>query len=206
MENDNWLKWAVELQALAQAGLAYTENRFDIERFERIREIAAEMLTQPSGLPLETVKNLFCGERFYPTPKIACRAAVIENGKILMVREKSDGGWSLPGGWVDVDQSVGSNLVKEVREEAGMDVVVERVIAIQDHRKRGHEKHALGIMNVFALCRRIGGSFQPNDETDACGFFGPDELPPLSIKRTNEEQLQMCFAAYNDPNWKVELD
>jgi len=206
MGNDNWLKWAMELQALAQAGLAYTKSQYDVERFERIREIAAEMLVEPSGLPLETVKDLFCGEKFYPTPKIACRAAIIEDGKIMMVRETGDGGWCLPGGWVDVDQSVGSNIVKEVREEAGMDVVVERVIAVQDHRKRGHEKYALGIMNVFALCRRTGGEFKPNTETDACGFFSMDDLPPLSLKRTNPEQLQMCFDAYADPNWKVELD
>ena len=203
---DNWLKWAVELQSLAQAGLAYTENQFDKERFERIREIAAEMLTEPTGLPKEKVEDLFCGDHGYPTPKVACRAAVIEDNKILLVREKLDGCWSLPGGWVDADRSVAENIVKEVREEAGFDVTVDRLIAVQDHRKHRNTWTARCIVNFFALCTRQGGGFAANTETDAAEFFDLDHLPPLSVKRTTREQIEMCFAASRNPDWKPILE
>lgn len=201
-EENKLLKWAIELQSLAQAGLAYTENQYDKERFERIREIAAEMLIEPTGLPMEKLTDLFCGDSGYPTPKVACRAAVIESDKILLVRERLDGCWSLPGGWVDADQSVASNILKEVREEAGLEVKIDRLIAIQDHRMHRKTQTARCIVNVFALCSRLGGKFQPNIETDASDFFDIDHLPPLSLKRTNLEQIQMCFDAYRNPNWK----
>ncbi len=205
-KKDKWLSWAVELQSIAQAGLHYAKDKYDIDRFKRVRDIAAEMLTEPSGLPLEEVKNLFCADSGYPTPKVACRAAVIQDNKILLVRETSDGKWCMPGGWVETDKSVGENLVKEVWEEAGMRVEVERVVAVQEHRKHASSPNAIGICNVFALCRYVSGEFVPNLETDACGFFAMDELPPLSIERTNEEQIEMCFQAYADEHWKTILE
>ena len=115
-DKDQWLEWAIRLQSLAQNGLAYSKDVFDIQRFEEIRQIAAEMLVTPSGLPLEKVEELFCNESGYQTPKIDTRAAIIEDGKILLVQE-SDGRWALPGGWCDVDQSVMDNTIKEVKEE-----------------------------------------------------------------------------------------
>ena len=121
-ERPQWLKWAVELQALAQAGLFYGRDKYDRERYQRIRDIAAEMMARETRLPLERVKDLFCGETGYQTPKLDTRAAVFQEGKILLVQEE-DGRWSLPGGWADVDISVGENTVKEVKEEAGLDVV-----------------------------------------------------------------------------------
>lgn len=205
-KKDKWLSWAAELQAIAQAGLHYAKDKYDIDRFNRVREIAAEMLIQPSGLPLETVKDLFCSEKGYPTPKVACRAAVIRDGKILLVRETSDGRWSLPGGWVETSLSVGENIVKEVWEEAGMRVEVEKVVAVEEHRKHVSRPVAVGICNVFALCRYVSGEFVPNLETDACGFFSMDELPPLSVERTNKAQIEMCFRAYADENWKTILE
>ena len=115
---ENWLRWAVELQSLAQAGLAYGKDVYDLERYTRIREIAAEMLVEPSGLPLERVKDLFCRETGYQTPKLDSRAAIFRDGKVLLVQE-NDGRWSLPGGWVEVDLSVGENTVKEPRRRPG---------------------------------------------------------------------------------------
>ena len=111
-QEQKWLDWAVELQALAQAGLYYSKDIYDLERFQRIREIAADMLVSPSGLPAEQVRNLFCGETGYQTPKLDSRAAVFCDDKILLVQEKN-GLWSLPGGWVDTNLSVGENAVKE---------------------------------------------------------------------------------------------
>ena len=128
---EKWLKWAIEIQSLAQAGLAYTNNVYDIERYERLREISAEIISEKSGLSLEKTKDLFCNETGYQTPKIDTRAAIFKDDKILLVHE-NNGTWSLPGGWCDVLESVKSNTVKEVREETGLDAVAKKIIAVQD--------------------------------------------------------------------------
>lgn len=201
----NWLDWAVELQALAQAGLFYSRDIYDIERFQRIREIAARMLVEPSGLPEEAVRDLFCGETGYQTPKLDTRAAVFQDGKILLVQE-NNGLWSLPGGWVDVNLSVGESAVKEVREEAGLDVRADRIIAVQDRKKHNPEIYAYNICKVFILCQLLGGSFQPNSETVDSGYFSMDDLPPLSENKNTKEQIRMCFDAYHAERWDTLFD
>ena len=127
--NEKWLQWAVKLQSIAQAGLFYGKDEFDKERYEQIRNIAAEMISYKSEISEDKVKDLFCSETGYQTPKIDTRAAIFENGKILLVKEK-DGRWSLPGGWADVDISATENVIKEVREEAGLTVTADMVIAV----------------------------------------------------------------------------
>ena len=134
-KNELWLKWAVELQAIAQAGLFYGKDKFDIERYERIRDIASEMVAYKSEISLEKVKDIFAREKGYQTPKIDTRAAIFKDDKILLVHE-ANGTWSLPGGWCDVDISVEENTIKEVKEESGLDVKVKRVIAVQDREKQ----------------------------------------------------------------------
>ena len=116
---EQWLEWAIELQSLAQAGLTYGKDIFDRERYERIREISAEIMAYKTDIPVQKVKDLFCNETGYQTPKLDTRAAIFQNGKILLVKENS-GKWSLPGGWVDVNVSVKENTIKEVKEEAGL--------------------------------------------------------------------------------------
>ena len=143
-QRPQWLKWAVELQALAQAGLYYGHDKYDFERYERVREIAAEMAAERTDLPLEKVKELFCNETGYQTPKLDTRAAIFQGEKILLVQE-NDLRWSLPGGWADVDISVGENTVKEVREEAGLEAATRLVIAIQDRNKHNLPLSAFGI-------------------------------------------------------------
>ena len=118
--NDKWLDLAIRIQSLAQSGLAYCRDPYDKERYEELRSISAEMLADRTGLPVGHVRDVFCCETGYQTPKVDTRAAIIENGKILLVHEKN-GTWALPGGWCDVDQSVASNALKEVKEEAGLD-------------------------------------------------------------------------------------
>jgi len=203
--NEQWLKWAVELQSLAQAGLHYSRDDFDIERFERIREISAEMISYKTDIPLEKVKDLFCSDTGYQTPKIETRAAIFENGKILLVRER-DGRWSLPGGWVDVNVSVKENTIKEVKEEAGLDVTTDLVIAVQDREKHNLPVYAYKVCKVFVLCTAIGGSFKENIETIESGYFALDELPPLALEKNNREQIEMCFAAHSSDNWKTLID
>ena len=204
-QNKNWLDWAVELQALAQAGLFYSKDIYDIERFQRIREIAAEMLTQPSGLPVERVRDLFCGETGYQTPKLDTRAAVFQHDRILLVQE-NNGLWSLPGGWVDVDLSIGENTIKEVKEESGLDVCAKSIIAIQDRKKHNPEIYAYNICKVFVLCDLLGGEFRENSETIAMGYFSMEELPALSENKTTAEQIRMCFDAYHAEHWETVFD
>ncbi len=204
--NGKLLDWAVELQALAQAGLYYSRDRFDIERFERIRDIAAEMLSEKSGLPIEHVRELFCGETGYQTPKLDTRAAIFDGaGRILLVHERG-GKWSLPGGWVDVNTSVGESAVKEVREEAGLDAVVQRVIAVQDRERHNAPRYAYKVCKVFVLCTVTDGRFRENSETTESAYFPPDALPELAMEKNTPEQVQMCFDAYSDPDWKTVLE
>ncbi len=204
-KKEKWLDMAIELQGLAQAGLAYTDNVYDIERYERIRDISAEMIAMNCDLPKETVKSLFCSESGYQTPKLDTRAVIFKDGKILLVREKS-GRWSLPGGWVDVDLSVGENAVKEVREEAGLDVTCDRIIAVQDRKKHNLPVYAHNICKIFFLCSIVGGEFRENSETTESRYFGEDELPELSEEKNNAEQIKMCFEAYRSEDWTVRFD
>ena len=164
-----WLEWAKELQFIAQAGLTYTKDPFDKERFERVREIAAEIISLQGRLPLAQVKDLFCNETGFQTPKLDTRAAIFKDDKILLV-EENDGTWSLPGGWVDVMETVKSNTVKEVKEEAGLDVEAVRVIALHDRNLHNQPPYAYNVCKVFVLCEVKGGCFHPNIETVGSGY------------------------------------
>ena len=203
---EKWLHWAIEIQSLAQAGLAYTNNVYDIERYERLREIAAEMINEKSDIPLDKVKDLFCCETGYQTPKLDTRAAIFKNGKILLVHE-NNGTWSLPGGWCDVLESVESNTLKEVREETGLETRAVRLISVQDRNKHNTPIYAYGICKVFILCRVCGGKFEKNIETTEIKYFSPDELPEnLAEEKTTKEQILMCFKAQSDDNFQPFFD
>lgn len=204
-KNEKWLEWAIELQSLAQAGLFYGKDPFDMERYERIRAIAAEMISYKTEIPEEKVKNLFCNEIGYQTPKLDTRAAVFQDGRILLVKE-NNGTWSLPGGWVDVQVSVMENVIKEVREEAGLEVTADLVIAVQDREKHNLPVYAYRVCKIFVLCSVVGGAFEPNIETVESRYFGIDELPALAEEKNNEEQVRMCFEAYHTENWKTLID
>ena len=204
--NEIWLSWVVELQSLAQAGLHYSKDPFDAERFARVREIAAEMLHEKSDIPMEKVRELFCNETGYQTPKLDTRAAIFRDDKILLVRERRTGNWSLPGGWVDVNLSVMESAVKEVREEAGLDVSADLLIAVQDREKHNLPVYAWKVCKVFLLCTARGGQFSPNTETTESGYFPLDALPPLSMEKNTPEQIAMCFDACRAEHWKTRFD
>lgn len=199
MSGNKWLDFAIELQSIAQAGLTYCKDIFCTERYERIREISAQMISEISDVPTEKVKELFCNETGYQTPKIDTRAAIFKDGKILLVHE-SNGKWSLPGGWCDVNVSVGENTVKEVKEEAGLDVVPEKIVAVQDRAKHNLPLYAYGVCKIFVQCTLIGGEFEENSETTGFDWFFPDNLPQLAEEKNNEDQIRMCFRAFNDKN------
>jgi len=204
-KNAQWLSWAVELQALAQAGLQYGKDIYDLERYTRIREISAEMVSVGSGLPKETVTDLFCCETGYQTPKLDTRAAIFREDNILLVKE-NNGKWSLPGGWVDVNISVMENTIKEVREEAGLEVTADRIIAVQDREKHNSPVYAHKICKIFVLCTVLGGHFQPNSETTESDYFALDDLPPLATEKNTEAQIKMCFDAYHAEHWETLFD
>ena len=143
--NDKWLEFAIRIQSIAQAGLQYGKDRFDKERYEELRLIAAEMMSLKTDIPVEKVRDLFCNEEGYQTPKVDTRAALFIDGKILLVHE-NNGTWSLPGGWCDVDQSAASNSVKEVYEETGLTVQPEKIIAVQDWRKHNVLNYAYRVI------------------------------------------------------------
>lgn len=203
---EKWLKWAIEIQSLAQAGLTYTDNVYDIERYERLREIAAEIIEEKSNISLEKVKDLFCNENGYQTPKIDTRAAIFKDDKILLTHE-NNGTWSLPGGWCDVLESVASNTIKEVKEETGLDVETIKIIAVQDRNKHNKPIYAYGVCKIFVLCNVIGGEFIENIETTGIKYFSLDEIPNnLAEEKTNNEQIEMCFKAYKDEKWQTQFD
>ena len=205
-EKKKWLDWAIEIQSLAQAGMTYGHDVYDMERYERLREISAEMLSYKTDIPVEKVKDLFCNETGYQTPKVDTRAAIFEDGKILLVHEKN-GTWSLPGGWCDVNQSVAENTIKETLEEAGLHVKADRMIAVQDRNKHNLPIYVYGVCKIFVMCEIIGGEFKENIETTEMKYFALDELPEnFANEKCTKEQVEMCFGAKDDDNWQVQFD
>lgn len=206
-KNDVWKKWAQELQFLSQCSLAYSKDKFDRERSERIREIACEMLSYKYDIPIEKVKIDFAGELGYQTPKVETRAAVIKDNKILLVKEQFDGKWALPGGYQDVNMSIKENAIKEASEEAGAVVNPVKIIAVLDYNRHHNVNFPFGMVKVFVLCEYVSHSFVENTETLGAEFYSLDELPELSTTRTTKKQLEMCFDCYNNiENWETIFD
>ncbi|MEG1186145.1 MAG: NUDIX domain-containing protein, partial [Eubacterium sp.] len=167
--------------------------------------IAIEILAVQSPLPISKLRTLFADETGYPTPKLDTRAAVFVEDKILLVQEKNER-WSLPGGWVDFDQSIKENTIKETLEETGLTVEPVKVIAIQDRNKHNLPRYAYSVCKVFVECQLIGGSFIENVETLQIGWFTKDQLPPLAEAKNTQTQIDLCFAAHETLNWQVFFD
>lgn len=203
---NSWMDLAMRVQSIAQAGLAYGKNEYDLERYEELRDIAAQMVAINTDIPVEIVKMHFCNEDGYQTPKVDTRAVIFQDGKILLVHEKN-GTWALSGGWCDVDQSIASNIEKETKEEAGLEVKADQVIAVQDWRKHNKCNLPYGVVKIFVQCNVIGGNFQENIETTESKYFTKEELPEnLAVEKVTKEQIRMCFEAYESDSWKTLLD
>ncbi len=206
IEKEQWLKWAIELQSLSQSALYWCKDPYDTERFRRIREISAEMMAAKTGLNLDKVKDLFCSETGYQTPKIDTRAAIIQDGKILLVQEKN-GKWAMPGDWCDVDQTPADNTVKEAREEAGMNVRVTRLVSVEDQDRHNFPPNAYKIIKLMFLCEPLDGAFVPNPETVASGWFDENALPePMANEKCTAEQVRLCFEASRAAHWEARFD
>jgi ADP-ribose pyrophosphatase YjhB (NUDIX family) len=194
MEN-KWLGWAKQLQSIAQAGLTFGADRYDLDRYEQIRTISIEILHEYTDIDQKKIRELFASETGYQTPKVDIRAAVFKDDKILMVREKSDGAWSLPGGWADVNSSVSESVKRECLEEAGAVVRPKRIIAVHLANKHNNPLFPFTIYKIFVECELVENSFKENTETLDAGFFEYDKLPELSFHRNTPDQISMCFEA-----------
>ncbi|MBT2733458.1 NUDIX hydrolase [Bacillus sp. ISL-7] len=201
-----WLEWAKQLQSIAQAGLTYSKDVYDLERFELIRNISVEILTQYTNVDHKVIKELFANETGYATPKVDIRAVVFRDNKILMVRENDGGGWSLPGGWGDIGLTPGEVAIKEVKEESGFDVKTIKLIAVMDKKCHPHPPSPYHVYKMFIQCEVIGGHPKEGIETSAVQFFPENELPSLSIDRNTESQINLVFKHLHNPQDPVYFD
>jgi ADP-ribose pyrophosphatase YjhB (NUDIX family) len=187
-----------EIQALAQTGLEYTKDPYDQERYSRLREIGFQLMAQSGGVSLDRVRDFFVPESGYATPKIDLRACVVHDDRVLLVRERSDGKWTLPGGWADQNESPSQGIVREVKEESGYDIRVEALYAVRDRDRHEYvPRYPVSIYKLFFTASLVGGAPRSSTEVSEVGFFDPDNLPPLSESRILLEDVTngMRFAA-----------
>jgi ADP-ribose pyrophosphatase YjhB (NUDIX family) len=201
-----WLDWARRLSALAQTGLTFAEDPYDIERYTAIRTIAAEMIAHRAGLDADRVLDLLAGDVEYATPKIDVRGVVFRDGKILLVQERSDGLWTLPGGWADVGDSPADAVVREIQEESGFETRATKLLALLDRNRHGHPPHVNHIYKVFLRCEIVGGSPTTSHEIQGVGFFAEDEIPDLSLTRNVPTQIARMFEHYRQPGLPTDFD
>jgi ADP-ribose pyrophosphatase YjhB (NUDIX family) len=194
-----WLEMAKRMQALAQSGLEYSDNKYDRDRYQQMRQLSLEIMHDFTELRMDKLVGVFASESGYQTPKVDVRGVVFRGDQILMVRETIDGNWSLPGGWADVGLTPSEVAIKEVQEESGLEVVPERLLAVLDKKRHNHPPDMFHIYKIFILCRETGGELKGGMETSETGFFGPDKFPPLSVPRITTEQISLMYEYKNDP-------
>ena len=204
--NPKWLEWAQQLQALSQTGLAFSTNPFDLQRYTEIQHIAAEILSSYTQEDLATVLGIFQNQTGYATPKVDSRGVIFQNGQILLVKELSDGGWTLPGGWVDVNESPSQAVEREVREEAGYIVKARKLLALYDRNKHGHPPYPFHAYKLFFQCELLEKTEADPTETADASFYSEDGIPPLSIMRVTNEEISRMFEHYRHPDWPTDFD
>ncbi len=205
MTDSPLLSWINRLAAIAQSGLAFSPNEFDRQRYDQIRSIAAEMAAWPDG-DIESVEAVFSSASGYATPKVICRAAVIQDGQILMVKETADGKWTLPGGWIDIGESPATAAEREVFEESGYHVRVRKLAAVYDKLRHDHPPVPHHAYLLFFLCELVGGEPRGSVETSEVGWFDPGSLPELSVNRATEMQVKRMFDHHADPSMPTDFD
>jgi ADP-ribose pyrophosphatase YjhB (NUDIX family) len=207
MKNPPSLTWAQRLQAIAQTGLTYAKDPFDIERYMQVRQIAAEILSAGAGAPdTDALVQLFQGNVGYATPKVDVRAAVFDGDRILLVRERVDDAWALPGGWADVGDAPSVAAVREVREESGYEVIAKKLAAIYDRNLHGHPPYPFHSYKLYFLCELTGGAPKLSLETTEVEFFREDAIPRLSLPRVTPRIIQHMFEHYRQPELPTSFD
>jgi ADP-ribose pyrophosphatase YjhB (NUDIX family) len=207
MDEPQWLRIARELRAIAQTGLTFTTDRFDRQRYERVRELAASMLAQGSGEQFEVIIEILREGWGYATPKVDVRGAAFVDGRVLLVREISDGHWTLPGGWADVNQSAAECVVREIAEESGFLARARKLAAVRDYQRSGHPPRNIdSIYKMFFICEITGGAARASVETSEVAFFARDALPSLSLGRTTAAQIDRMFHHAEHPDLATDFD
>jgi ADP-ribose pyrophosphatase YjhB (NUDIX family) len=206
----DWLGWVARLQAIAQAGLELTEGDYDRERYAAVRDLAAEIaaahLELPSPAERLALEELLAGDGGYPTPKVDVRALVRRDREVLLVRERADGRWSLPGGWADVGWAPAAMAEREVAEESGYQVRARRLLALWDRSRHNPGPVPRTVYKVAIACDLVGGSPRPSIETLAVGWFSPDALPELSTGRVTAAQIARLVLLDDHPELPPDLD
>jgi ADP-ribose pyrophosphatase YjhB (NUDIX family) len=207
VDDPQWLSIARELRAIAQTGLAFTADGFDRQRYERVRELAGSMLALGSGADYGVILGILLADKGYATPKVDVRGAAFVDGRVLLVREISDGKWTLPGGWADVNQTAGECVVREIAEESGFEARVLKLAAVHDYQRSNHPgRHIDSIYKMFFICEITGGAARVSDETSEVAFFPRDALPPLSLGRTTAAQIDRMFQHAQRPELSADFD
>jgi ADP-ribose pyrophosphatase YjhB (NUDIX family) len=204
---DRRLERLRRLHALARTGLHFCTDGYDRERYEEIERIAAELLAAGEPAASDRLLALWQGERGYVTPKIEVRAAVFDDeGRVLLVQERVDGLWTLPGGWVDVNESPSQSVQKEVEQESGLRVMAAKLAALYDRDRHGHGASLFHSWKAFFLCERVGGELRGSLETTAAVFFPADALPPMSLGRSTPLQVRRMQAHWLDRSLPTDFD
>ncbi len=205
-DEPQWLGVVRELRAIAQTGLAFSTDRFDRQRYERLRELTASLLALKSDADQGVILGLLQQDIGYGTPKVDVRGAAFIDGRILMVREVSDGKWTLPGGWADVNQTAAECVVREIAEESGFEARAVKLAAVRDYQTNNRPGALDSIYKMFFLCEITGGTARPSEETSEVAFFPRDALPPLSVGRSTAVQILRMFEHYEHPELAADFD
>jgi ADP-ribose pyrophosphatase YjhB (NUDIX family) len=200
------LEWARKVQAISQNGLAFTQDPFDRERYLKLQELVAALLAAELRVPPQLALAFWEGERGYATPKVDVRGGVFRGAQVLLVRERSDGRWTLPGGWVDVNDAPSEAVAREICEESGYRARAVKLTSLVDKNRHPHPPGVHHIYKLFFLCELTGGSPATSNETDAVGFFPVDALPELSLGRVLPQQIERLYCHQRDPALPTDFD
>lgn len=207
MDENQQLDLVKRIKAIAETGLVYAEGSYDEERYQELREISLKLLSQMSGTPLIQLHNFFMPQSDYPTPKVDVRGFVLnEHNKILMARESIDGKWTIPGGWADVGNTPKEVVIKEIKEETGMNAEVVRLLAIYDKQRHSHPPEPYYVYKLIFFCRAIGGQLTPGFDMQGADWFALNNLPPLSEDRIVKSQLEHLFRMVKEDIQEVYSD
>jgi ADP-ribose pyrophosphatase YjhB (NUDIX family) len=205
-----WLEWAQQLQAIAQNGLTFSKNPYDIERFQQVRQVAAEMISTYSDVEPSFVRNLFEQEKGYATPKVDARGAVFRDDRLLLVKEREDGCWTLPGGWIDIGEPPSEAVVREVYEESGYQTKAVKLLMVCDrnHSRYQHPPFPYHVYKLFFRCELVSDykTASENIETDAAEFFGEHEIPQLSLTRVVPIHIARLFEHHRHRDRQTDFD
>jgi ADP-ribose pyrophosphatase YjhB (NUDIX family) len=202
----NLLEWARKVQAIAQNGLAFTRDPFDRERYTELAALVATLLSRELEIPIGKARELWAGERGYATPKVDVRGGVFVDERVLLVRERADGRWTLPGGWVDVNDAPSEAVAREILEESGYRARAVKLAALVDKNRHPHPPGVHHIYKLFFVCELLGGGPAASSETDAVEFFPVHTLPPLSTGRVLASQIERLYQHWLDPTLPTDFD